>query len=811
MKDTSHSLSSCPGLSSSSLPQPQEAIGQGRTEMQLRQQARRDRLLKEVSLQIRQSLDLTEILDTTVTEVRHLLQADRMMVYRLDSEQNGHLVAAAAAEAYPIDSNIHQIWIRVTASRDEASTDQASEDEATNELPYIEANYQIGEIGVVEDVDQLQLFPSYQQILQQLQVRAKLVVPIRQGEVLWGLLAAHQCSTPRCWDLLEIDLLEQLATHLAIAIQQAQLFQQVQQQAQQEKLLNQISRSISSSLDPDHILQEIAKLTGECFRVDRVQIFTLNTHELYVVKEWLASAEIPSMLTFKVPLSEWPDLVNPHFDAPNHQALHVPRLDALPLTPALRQQIEQGQSQSVLCAPIVIRSKLFGGLSLTTTLKHRTFTQSEIHLLERIANQVAIALYNAHSYEHLEQVVQERTRELEAEKRISEAANRAKSEFLAIMSHELRTPLNAVLGLSELLGKEIFGSLNTKQQEYIDCIHSSGEHLLALISDILDLSKVEAGKEELTLGLINVDELCSGCLSIVGERAAEAQLQLISQIDPNLQSCVADERRLRQMILNLLSNAIKFTPDGTVSLIVEKQPAGISFTVADTGIGIAPEHLSKLFQPFQQIDTQLNRRYEGTGLGLALTDRLAQLHGGHVTVESRLGQGSRFTIYLPEAGPPESPCSTHTLPSTFACSLNPASDLVHYTADSPLTKLMPPRQQRVLIMESNPNSAALLKNYLKALGYQVCHLTEFLNSLPQVQEFRPDLILIDIQPAEEGMGFDLLTILRQNHSSQNLPIIMVAALTSRGDRDRWLAAGVTDFISRPVSILQLESVLLRCL
>jgi PAS domain S-box-containing protein len=238
-------------------------------------------------------------------------------------------------------------------------------------------------------------------------------------------------------------------------------------------------------------------------------------------------------------------------------------------------------------------------------------------------------------------------------KEAAEAGSRAKSEFLATMSHELRTPLNAIMGLSQLLQQEMVGYLNHKQKEYINCIYSSGEHLLALINDILDLSKVESGKEELLLRELSVLEVCEHVMSTVGDRAREKGLQLVLTIDKKVDTCIADERRLKQMLLNLLSNAIKFTTAGTVSLEVQKVPSGIAFAVSDTGIGIDPSQFQFLFQPFKQLDSRLSRQYEGTGLGLALTRKLALLHGGDITVESALGKGSKFTLWLPQPSHPQ--------------------------------------------------------------------------------------------------------------------------------------------------------------
>ncbi|WP_414753895.1 ATP-binding protein [Anabaena sp. CCY 9910] len=237
---------------------------------------------------------------------------------------------------------------------------------------------------------------------------------------------------------------------------------------------------------------------------------------------------------------------------------------------------------------------------------------------------------------------------LRASQAAAEAGSRAKSEFLATMSHELRTPLNAIMGLSQLLQQEIVGSLNEKQQEYISCIYSSGEHLLALINDILDLSKVEAGKEELFLIPLLVIDVCNDVLLTVRDRAISKGLKLTQEIDPEASICIADDRRIKQMLLNLLTNAIKFTSVGEVSLTVKRVPEGINFIISDTGIGIDSNQFPLLFEPFKQLDSRLNRQYEGTGLGLALTRKLARLHGGDVTVKSTLGVGSQFTLFLPD-------------------------------------------------------------------------------------------------------------------------------------------------------------------
>jgi len=392
-------------------------------------------------------------------------------------------------------------------------------------------------------------------------------------------------------------------------------------------------------------------------------------------------------------------------------------------------------------------------------------------------------------------------------KEAAEAGSRAKSEFLAIMSHELRTPLNGVLGLSQLLGQELFGSLNAKQKEYVSCIHSSGEHLLALINDVLDLCKVEAGREELTLVRLNVKDLCTYCLSIVRDRAVAKQLQLVSEIDPQIDSCIADERRVKQMLLNLLANAIKFTAKGQVSLRVEQVTRGIAFKVADTGIGIEPAQLKLLFQPFKQLDSRLNRQYEGTGLGLSLTRKLARLHGGDVTVRSTVGKGSEFTLWLPnacsnelcqEAANERSLLSPTITESKLACS-RPASG-----RRSPITK-------RILIVEDDDRSALLLQDYFETVGYQVKHLKHPHNFQGTLRLYQPDLLLLDVQLPDGVTGMDLLQSLRQQPEWQKLPAIIVTASVMAGERDRFLAAGANDYFNKPIGIAQIEKILMQYL
>lgn len=251
--------------------------------------------------------------------------------------------------------------------------------------------------------------------------------------------------------------------------------------------------------------------------------------------------------------------------------------------------------------------------------------------------------------EELEAKVKERTEELEDAKKAAETANRTKSEFLANMSHELRTPLNSILGFSEVLSDELFGKLTEQQKGYVGNIYSSGKHLLSLINDILDLSKVESGSMELELETFFVRDLLQLSMSLFKEKAIKHGIKFRLEVQPDEDiEIVADKRKLKQILFNLLSNAMKFTPDGgSVALRVKKEPLFIEFSIEDTGIGIKAEDIPKLFKEFVQLGSAYTKEYEGTGLGLALTKRLVELHGGKIWVESEFGEGSRFTFTIP--------------------------------------------------------------------------------------------------------------------------------------------------------------------
>jgi PAS domain S-box-containing protein len=392
----------------------------------------------------------------------------------------------------------------------------------------------------------------------------------------------------------------------------------------------------------------------------------------------------------------------------------------------------------------------------------------------------------------LEQRVQTRTMELER-------ALRAKDEFLASMSHELRTPLNAILGLSESLSERAAGPLNEKQERYVKTITESGHHLLSLINDILDLARIEAGQIVLNVAEVDLKQVCQASLRMVNELAVRKQQHVTLEVDDAIGSIWVDERRLKQILVNLLSNAVKFTPeDGRLGLSVrgDQQEKRVMFTVWDDGIGIHQSDLARLFRPFVQLDSSLAREAPGTGLGLALVAQMVRLHGGSVNVESQPGEGSRFTVTLP-----------------WEPALATDADL-RMRSTGKFRAIRPEAKDRpiLLLIEDTREATVMLTDYLQLAGYQVLSARDALTGMDLAKRTRPDLILMDVQlPGVDGL--EATRRLRADPDFRTIPIIALTALAMPGDRERCLAAGATDYVTKPVSLKKLavliEDYLLR--
>jgi len=813
-----------------------EPIGQGifrdirdrkHTELVIRQQAERETLLRETTQRIRQSLDLQTIFDTACQEVRQVFHADRVGIFKF-YPKSGHNVGEFVAESV-IDGYPSVVAIRI---HDHCFGEKYAP-------LYIQGRY-----SAVEDIYRLEACHTH--ILAQFKVRANLIMPLMYGDDLWGLLCIHQCHSPRSWEPTEIDLAQQLANQLAIAIQQAILYEQVQvelmvrqraeakiaQQLHQQKILGNIVQHIRESLDLDAILATVTQQVKDVLQGDRVLVIRLSPDNRGHIVEEAVASEFPTLKDRQWPDETWSQETLDHY----HQGKPRIFLEALDDTwkDCLVAYSIAGQVQSKMVAPILQdmckgetskdggpfrqTSQLWGILVVHACQEKRIWRETEAQLLQQIANQLAIAIQQASLFQQVQQelterqqtqlLLTERNQQLAISNEELARATRLKDEFLANMSHELRTPLNAVLGMTEGLLEEVFGPLSDQQVKALNTVDHSATHLLSLINDILDVAKIESGQIDLDYASVSPVPLCSSSLAFIKQQALKKRIHLETMLASNLPSVLVDERRIRQVLINLLSNAVKFTPEGgkvTLAMAphLEAEPSNprhyLRIAVTDTGIGIAPENISKLFQPFVQIDSALNRQFNGTGLGLALVKQIVELHGGRVGLTSELGVGSCFTIDLPYN--PDDSASSRVATSADSQPVDGGLPFPHTDASVP---------HLILLAEDNEANVSTVMSYLGARGYRILLAKNGREAIALAQAEHPALILMDIQmPGMDGL--EVMQHLRRDPTLANVPIIALTALAMTGDRDRCLAAGANEYLAKPVRLKQLATMIRKLL
>ncbi|MEG4444572.1 AAA family ATPase [Microcoleus sp. AT9_B5] len=467
--------------------------------------------------------------------------------------------------------------------------------------------------------------------------------------------------------------------------------------------------------------------------------------------------------------------------------------------------ITQHKPKSILCAPILSQGKLCAILYLENNLIAGAFTPKRVEVLRMLSGQAAIALENANLYHTLEVKVEERTEELKAKnthleveiqerqraEQAAEAANRAKSQFLANMSHELRTPLNGILGYTQILKRDT--GLTSQQKSGINIIHQCGEHLLTLINDVLDLSKIEAGKMELYLTELHLSDFLQGITEICQIRAQQKGISLIYEPLIPLSICVqADEKRLRQILINLLGNAIKFTEKGGVSFKVDRletqqslsspianpqsPTAKFIFQVEDTGIGIGPDELSKIFLPFEQVSGSVNQ-IEGTGLGLAISRQLVEMMGGELKVQSSLGKGSIFWFEL------ELPI----IESWEGEQKEPEKIIRSFSGE----------RRKILVADDRWQNRSVLVNLLAPIGFELMEATDGQDCVNKAVLFQPDCIIIDlVMPVMDG--FEAVRRIRKIPALKDVIAIGTSASILSGDPQSIFQAGCNAFLLKPI-------------
>lgn len=450
-----------------------------------------------------------------------------------------------------------------------------------------------------------------------------------------------------------------------------------------------------------------------------------------------------------------------------------------------RERLYEEGVRAQLVVPILISGQLKGVCVAHQFHQRRQWQSSEIILLEKLMAYLSIAMQQAELYKQLQaqqrnltDQVQKRTQELQDLLQAAQSSNQTKSHFLATVSHELRTPLTCVIGMSATLLRWSLGPLTDKQRSYLQTIHDSGEHLLELINDILDFSQVAAGKATLSVSEFSLSSLAQQCLQLFRDKAISREIALKAnlKIPPGRDRFVADPRRVKQIIVNLLSNAIKFTPTGgKVILRVWLEPNTAVFQIEDTGIGIPPEQLPLLFQTFQQLDTSYQRNYDGTGLGLALTKQFVDMHHGWIEVKSVEGQGSIFTVELPE--------------QTWLVAKNGAQNQSDYGKNHNNTRL--------ILIEDHEESATLICEMLTAAGFHVVWLVEPSTAMEQSRFLQPTAVLISTD-LKSGNGQHLLRQFRQAIETRHLKLIALTSSALAKDQQKLLAQGADAYLTKPL-------------
>jgi GAF domain-containing protein len=473
--------------------------------------------------------------------------------------------------------------------------------------------------------------------------RTLLAAPLRQQGELVGVLVARR-SEVRPFTPAQIKLLETFADQAVIAIENVRLLQELQARTSELarsvgelRALGEVGQAVSSTLDLETVLTRIASHAVQLSGADGGAIYEYDedTLEFQLRGSHQIERELVDALRASPIQLGWGAVGQAAVTRAPVQVTDVLEEREYAAT-RTRPTLGRLGYRSLLAVPLLREDRIMGGLSIYRR-STGSFSTEIVNLLQTFATQSVLAIQNARLF-----------REIEDESRQIEAANRHKSEFLANMSHELRTPLNAIIGFSEVLGERMFGELNEKQAEYTDDILSSGRHLLSLINEILDLSKVEAGRMELELATFDLPLAIDNARTFVRERAAKHGIGLDVTVDERLGDFVGDERKIKQILLNLLSNAVKFTPEGgRIGINARQADGSVEISVSDTGIGIAPEDQPKIFEEFRQVGGDYAHKKEGTGLGLTLAKKFVELHGGRIWLESEVGKGSTFTFTLP--------------------------------------------------------------------------------------------------------------------------------------------------------------------
>jgi signal transduction histidine kinase/CheY-like chemotaxis protein len=599
--------------------------------------------------------------------------------------------------------------------------------------------------------------------------RAILAAPIKYRDQVIGALDLEEVDEPRQWTQDEIALVQAVSDQVALALENARLFADTQRRAEQLATLHRVGLDVTSALDLDGVLNALYQQIHRIMAVDSfyVAFYDQVTGRL----EFPLAADLDDEaqpkptnirdefgITGHVIRSGHPVYVSDLHDVPQDASYHA--------TP-----FSDRRARSYIGVPLIFRERVFGMLSIQSH-QPNSHSENDVELLVTLATQASIAIQNARAYERLVATAEE-LRELD----------RLKTQFLANMSHELRTPLNSIIGFSRVMLKGIDGPLTELQEADLSSIHSSGQHLLSLINSILDMSKIEAGKMDLAFDRMSLHEIFDAVLSTTKALVKDEPIELQSTIPEDLPEVWADAQRVRQVLFNLMSNAAKFTEEGHILLKAEADPEFVTISVSDTGIGIDPEALNRLFIPFQQVDASTTRRAGGTGLGLAISRSFVEVHGGEIWVDSEPGKGSTFSFTLP------------------------IYQVVQARGEAENTIEVDPSKKTLLAVDDDRGVVTLLRRYLENDGYQVIGLMESPRALETARQLAAHLSAVTLDVVMPQMdGWQVLRALKSDPQTKDIPVILCSVAEGV---EQGLALGAAACLQKPVTRDELLDVLGR--
>jgi signal transduction histidine kinase/CheY-like chemotaxis protein/HAMP domain-containing protein len=603
--------------------------------------------------------------------------------------------------------------------------------------------------------------------------RSLLGVPMLKENELVGAIAIYRQEVRPFTDK-QIDLVTNFASQAVIAIENVRLLTELRartdelgQSVEELRALGEVTQAVNSTLELQTVLSTIV--------AKAVQLSDTDAGSIYVHDE--AQQEFQLQANYGMSDDLIAALKDHHTDlsgavagaAKQGEPVQVPDMQAEPHIPTNEIMLQAGYRARLL-VPLMRFNEVMGALVVRRKAPGE-FSKNTIDLLRTFAAQSVLAIQNARLFQEIE----EKSRQLEL-------ASQHKSQFVASMSHELRTPLNAIIGLTEMMVTNGARFGTEKAAEPLKRVHRAGQHLLGLINQVLDLSKIEAGKLELNPESVSLAPLIDEVIGTARQLAQQNKNNLVVEAQEKLGALTLDPMRLRQILLNLLSNACKFTTQGEVKLRVRKVADGrnwVEFAVADTGIGMTAEQQAKLFEEFTQADSSTARRYGGTGLGLAITRKLARMMGGDVTVASEPGKGSVFTVRLP-AGP------------------NPV-------AKAATNGSRPPSNDCVLVVDDDATARELIAEQLKAEGFSVVTAAGGLEGLKLAKDLRPIAITLDVMMPDLD-GWSVLAALRQDADLAEIPVIMITILD---EHRRGVALGAAGYLTKPIDRERLHRMVSR--